>query len=118
TALDRYLRNGDNSYGYELKETLVSSGTKVHVLNLTSQTWREDFVDNPVWTHYLTIVEPPVIARGTALLFVSGGSSPGSAPTLGDSDVQALAGLAAQTQSVTVLIKQVPNQPLVFSDET
>src|SRR5690606_39028139 len=47
TALDRYLRNGDNSYGYELKETLVSSGTKVHVLNLTSQTWREDFVDNP-----------------------------------------------------------------------
>ncbi len=118
TALDRYIRNGDTSYDYTLAQTLPTSGAKVHIINLTSQTWRQGFVDKPVWNHYLVVVEPNILANDTALLFVSGGSSSNSAPTLSDGDTQALAALAVQTQSVTALIEQVPNQPLVFRDET
>jgi PKD repeat protein/pimeloyl-ACP methyl ester carboxylesterase len=118
TALDRYIRNGDDSYAFALRETLPATGAKVHVLDLTSQTWREGFVDRPLWMHHLVIVEPAQIDHDTAILFVSGGNTNSGVPNLGSGDVQALVALATTTKSVAVYLRQVPNEPLIFSDET
>jgi len=74
TALDRYVAAPDPSYRYELIETIPGDGYAAHVLEMTSQRWRDETeVDRPVWKHWLTDIEPEQVATGTALL-ISGPS--------------------------------------------
>ena len=76
TALDRYVAAPDPSYRYELIETIPGGGYATHVLEMTSQRWRDEKeVDRPLWKHWLTIIEPEQVATGTALLIVGGGSN-------------------------------------------
>ena len=74
TALDRYVAAPDPSYRYELIETIPGDGYAAHVLEMTSQRWRDETeVDRPLWKHWLTDIEPEQVATGTALL-ISGPS--------------------------------------------
>src|SRR6267378_7858222 len=76
TALDRYVAAPDPSYRYELIETIPGDGYAVHVLEMTSQRWRDETeVDRPLWKHWLTVIEPEQVATGTALLIIGGGSN-------------------------------------------
>jgi len=73
TALDR-VAAPDPSYRYELIETIRGDGYAAHVLEMTSQRWRDETeVDRPLWKHWLTDIEPEQVATGTALL-ISGPS--------------------------------------------
>ena len=48
TALDRYVAAPDSSYRYELIETIPGDGYATHVLEMTSQRWRDESeVDRP-----------------------------------------------------------------------
>ena len=76
TALDRYVAAPDPSYRYELIETIPGDGYAAHVLEMTSQRWRDETeVDRPLWKHWLTVIEPEQVATGTALLIIGGGSN-------------------------------------------
>jgi PhoPQ-activated pathogenicity-related protein len=115
TALDRYVAAPDAHYGYRLVNTLAGDGCTGYVLEMTSQRWREAAeVDQPIWKHWLTIVEPDVVHTNVGALIVSGGSN-GDRPA---SRIDpALAVLAKKTNSVVGELNMVPNQPLTFADE-
>jgi len=83
---------------------------------MTSQTWRKpEEVDRTVWKHWLTVIVPRAVRHRTALLYISGGRSSSGPPSNVDPD---LARLAVATDSVAVLLQQVPNQPLTFAGES
>jgi PhoPQ-activated pathogenicity-related protein len=116
TALDRYVAAPDPSYRYELIETIPGDGYAAHVLEMTSQRWRDEAeVDRPLWKHWLTIIEPEQIATGTALLIVGGGSNERK-PRARVNPVLAMG--AVTTRSVIAELRMVPNQPLTFVGET
>ncbi|HPO12141.1 MAG TPA: PhoPQ-activated protein PqaA family protein [Candidatus Hydrogenedentes bacterium] len=117
-VLDTYVASCDPSYNYELEMTssVPSVGITSYLINMTSGAWRGAAdVDQVVWQHYVTIIEPPVIASTTALLMVSGGST-GSQPSLAYAEL--MAPFSLSTGTVVALIQAVPNQPLLFAGET
>jgi PhoPQ-activated pathogenicity-related protein len=114
TALDRYIKKPDSSYGWKLVKTLAGEGCRAYVLELTSQTWRtEAEVDRPVWKHWLTIVKPDKLATSKALLFIGGGSNRDPAPA---QISPRLSSFALETNSIVAELGMVPNQPLFFAD--
>ena len=116
TALDRYVAAPDPSYRYELIETIPGDGYAAHVLEMTSQRWRDETeVDRPLWKHWLTVIEPEQVATGTALLIVGGGSNERKPPARAN---LLLAMGAVATRSVIAELRMVPNQPLTFVGET
>src|SRR5215467_8710202 len=81
TALDRYVKQPDPSYRYELVRTTPGEGYATYVIELTSQTWRkESEVNRTVWKHWLTIVKPDRVTGTTGYLFLTGGSVNDKAP--------------------------------------
>src|SRR5438132_13992779 len=76
TALDRYIAAPDPSYRYELIETIPGDGYAAHVLEMTSQRWRDEReVDRPLWKHGLTVIEAEHVATRDAVLIVGGSSN-------------------------------------------
>lgn len=72
-------------------------------------------MDPPIWKHWLTIVKPDELKTRPGALVISGGSndSKPSAPV-----GSLLRGLAAAAGAVLGEVRMVPNQPLMFTDET
>ncbi|SHF05925.1 PhoPQ-activated pathogenicity-related protein [Fodinibius roseus] len=110
-ALEQYLQQPDDSYGWELENTVEQEESTLYQLALTSQTWRD-----LVWEHSLSIVIPRERNEEAedALLFISGGHNKGTHlhPDADDGPLQAITRIARENRAVTALIKQVPNQPL------
>ncbi|HOT51822.1 MAG TPA: PhoPQ-activated protein PqaA family protein, partial [Candidatus Hydrogenedentes bacterium] len=115
TALDRYIAKPDPNYKYELVNTFEGDGTTGYVLGLTSQQWRTATeVDRPVWTHWVTIAVPKKVKSTTALMVIGGGSNKDQAPKGGDVKLHVI---AKATNAITAEISNIPNEPLVFSDD-
>lgn len=116
TALDRYVAKPDPTYKWELVKTIPGKGVTAYVLNVTSQTYlTKAEVSQPVWTHWVTVYKPEKMTSDVALLAIGGGSNKNPAP---DKQDAFLAGMAAKTESVTVDLKMIPNQPLSFYGES
>ncbi len=116
TALDRYVREPDSSFRYELALERKDRDLSIYSVNLTSQTWRSAAeVDRPVWKHWLTIIKPAEVKHSTAFLFITGGSHRDTPPERTDGWMLEM---ARYTQSVVAELRNVPNQPLVFAGET
>ena len=114
TDLDRYVRTPDPSYSWKLVQTLPGTGYTAYILEMKSLTWRSSAeVDRTLWQHYMTVVKPDSVAPGPGILLISGGSNNGSAPTKASDD---LVNIAKTTGSIVTEQKQVPNQPLTFSN--
>ena len=114
-SLEHYVHAKDDAYAWKLIRTVdAGDGAKGHILELTSQRWRtEKEVDQPVWKHWLTIVEPAKVTTKTALLFIGGGSNKNPAPEkVPERSVQ----IARDTNSIVADLSMVPNQPLTFTD--
>jgi len=114
TALRSYLHNGDASYTWEIRDSLVNDKETIYQVLLTSQQWREH-----TWRHQLNVIIPREIAYDGGLLFISGGRMQKSDPSMPDwSDmatddiVQHVARVAVANKAVAAVIRQVPNQPL------
>jgi len=115
TALDRYVAAPDPSYRYKAVERIPGEGYTAHVLEMTSQRWRDEVeVDRSLWKHWLTIIEPKTVATNAALLIIGGGSNDRRRPARVN---PLLAIVAMTTSSVTAELRMVPNQPLTFAGE-
>lgn len=110
TALQAYIGNGDQSFSWEQKESYEAEGLKVYNLLLTSQKWREY-----TWRHQLTVIVPLVIKYDGALLYITGGSNTDEMPNWkkqDDDQIKMIGAIAKKNEAVTVVLSQVPNQPL------
>jgi PhoPQ-activated pathogenicity-related protein len=115
TALDRYVKQPDPTYRYQIVNTTHHEGYTTYVVDLTSQTWRKPSeVDRTVWKHWLTIVKPDRVAGTTAYLFITGGSTKDKAPA--DAGAPYVEN-ALTIHTVTAELQDVPNEPLQFQDE-
>ncbi len=117
TALDRYVARPDPNYTYTLYHTQDDAAYVAYFLKMTSQQWRSvSEVDRPIWEHELMIVIPRLglDSTHTAVLLIDGGSNGG---TLMDSVDPAIGAAAVTTGAVLAQVRQVPNQPLYFTDE-
>lgn len=114
TALSRYLNNGDQTYTWEIKDSLVyDKGTIFQVL-LTSQRWREH-----IWRHQLNVIVPNEVTYDGGLLFISSGRMQKENPSMpewhnlaNDGLIRGVARIAEENKAVAAVIRQIPNQPL------
>lgn len=113
-ALHSYLNNGDSTYAWVIKDSLVyDEGTIFQVL-LTSQKWREH-----TWAHQLNVMVPKEVVHDGGLLFISSGRMQKDNPKepewhdlATDDQIQSVAQMAVKNKAVAALLRQVPNQPL------
>lgn len=117
TALDDYIAEPDPNFGWTVANILPGSGYTCTVLDMTSQTWRDEpnEVDRELWQHWVKIVKPSTVSSNIGLLWISGGSNGGSVPNSVDSRLVAI---AKATQTVCAELRMVPNQRIKFADET
>ncbi|OQB90564.1 MAG: PhoPQ-activated pathogenicity-related protein [Verrucomicrobia bacterium ADurb.Bin118] len=116
SALDLYVAAPDTNYTWTLARTIPGTGQTTYVLDLTSQSWLTPAeVNRTIWKHWLIVVKPDNTTNSHALLFISGGSNPGSLPSSADANLRQI---ALDTGTVVAELKMVPNQPLTFAPET
>src|SRR5262245_7027487 len=116
TALDRYVNAMDTNYSFRLAKTIPGEGYTTYQVEMFSQVWlTTNEVNRPLWQHWLTIVKPNRVSSSTALLFIGGGGNSTNPP--GQSDKNLLL-VATNTQTVVAELKNVPNQPLIFTGGT
>ena len=113
TPLDDYVAKPDNHYSYSVHNKVKGDGYTAYNIALTSQKWRSaSEVDAVLWQHWLTVITPDIVTHDTALLWITGGSRDDTAPAVDEGFAQ----LAVTTKSVTALIRNIPFQPIKFSD--
>ena len=116
TALDRYVAAPDAHYSYTVVSTNIGIGQTTYVLDMTSQAWlTTNEVNRTLWKHWVIIVRPNVVTNSRSLLFISGGSNPGTPPPTSANST--LLQIALDTGSVVTELKMVPNEPLTFAGE-
>ncbi|WP_051497279.1 PhoPQ-activated pathogenicity-related family protein, partial [Candidatus Contendibacter odensensis] len=118
TALDRYVAKPDSNYAFTHYHTQRGVGYTAYFLEMTSQQWRSPHeVDRTLWSHQIALVIPlfGLDSSDTAILLIDGGSNGGALMT----EVEPVVGAAAiATGAVIAVVRQIPNQPLYFSDES
>jgi PhoPQ-activated pathogenicity-related protein len=121
TPLDDYVNRHDPTYTYsEVGDPEIDDGYTLHYINLTSQTWLTDNdSDRSIWWHYLVICIPHDIElSGSAFMYITGGSNSGTGrPDKESVDMLLTTALCITTGSVTAALFQIPNQPIVFTDD-
>jgi PhoPQ-activated pathogenicity-related protein len=116
-ALENYVHAPDPSYGYTVANTVDADGYTFYALDMTSQTWRSAAeVNKPVWRHWVEVIVPDGAIDQTAMLFITGGNNNFGAPPSTPDQSMLLTALA--THTVTVRLRTVPSEPLIFTDET
>lgn len=119
TPLDYYISKPDNHYKYSQYAYDREWLTSTYFLSMTSQKWRDaSEVDRPVWEHEVSITVPwqaKYLGNKTALLLINGGGNDSTPKSEAD---EAMIAIALYTGAVVVNLRQVPNQPLQFLDET
>ncbi|KAI6646252.1 hypothetical protein LOD99_9336 [Oopsacas minuta] len=86
---------------------------------MTSQTWlNPKLVSQSVWFHYMVITVPDVIdTEDFATLYIGSGHNGDEPPTEKDEEVKMTLELALYTKLITATLKQIPNQPITFSED-
>jgi PhoPQ-activated pathogenicity-related protein len=113
TALDEYVAKPDASFRWKQVETIEGIGCTAYILDLTSQSWPKA-TNQTEWQHYVQVIVPNVVTGNTAFLLIDGGSTRKSPPDKIDT-IAMMTGL--QTNSISIYLPNVPNQPLKFADE-
>jgi PhoPQ-activated pathogenicity-related protein len=115
TALDRYVAAPDPSFSWKVVRDLPAEGATVSLIQMTSQKWlTEKEVEQPLWTHWLTVVRPEKVTSDIAFLFIGGSTNERPAPT---SAPAWMVDAARESGTVVVELRLVPNQPVVFQDD-
>jgi len=115
TPLDDYVKRPDPNHGFRLVKSLRGEGGAAYLLTFASQAWRTGKeVDRILWRHWLEVYVPDEVRHETALLKIGGGAHGDEPPQLPN---EGLARLALETNTVTALLHDVPNQPLYFMDD-
>ena len=119
TPLDEYVNKKDDSYKYEILKTIKVDGFTQYFLNMTSQTWlNPKLVSQSIWFHDLVINIPDKVGtEDFAALYIGSGHNGDSIPTEKDQEVEMTLMLALSTGLITAVLKQIPNQPITFSED-
>ena len=119
TPLDDYVNKQDGSYKYEIINTIKVNGFTQYFLNMTSQTWlNPNLVSQSIWFHYLVITIPDKVdTEDFATLYIGSGHNGDPLPTQKDKEVEITLMLALSTGLITAVLKQIPNQPITFSED-
>ncbi|WP_373511413.1 PhoPQ-activated pathogenicity-related family protein [Persicitalea sp.] len=110
TALDAYLKNGDKSYAWSVRDSFQIATVKGYNLYLTSQKWHQY-----TWRHQLTVLVPSEVEHDGALLFITGGSNKDEVPNWKKNDdgtIISIGKIAIENKAITAVLWQTPNQPL------
>ncbi|CAH1783500.1 unnamed protein product, partial [Owenia fusiformis] len=121
TPLDDYVYREDDYFDYDPIEYRPGLISNVHVLNLTSQRWKNESVTNQsIWTHPLSIFLPHDLQFPDAcLLFIHVGDIGDPIPDEDNDDFYTLVGLFAElTGAPVAYLRNVPNQPMGFVDDS
>ena len=115
TPMDDYVRHNDGYYNWSLSDKVEHDDYTFYSLRLTSQKWLDESkVDKPIWNHWLSVIVPKKVSCSSAMLFICGGSNHSEQP-LEPGNIAL--DWALDQESVVATVSNVPNQPLVFSDE-
>lgn len=111
-----FVAKEDPAYKWEVVEEKHEANYSTYLIDMTSQTWRSaDEVNKPEWKHWVKIIVPKELKYTTPFLYVSGGYN-------GKKEVKAFdedhIKWACETQSIFSQVTLVPNQTLIFADET
>ena len=138
--LFEYIARADPHYSWRDTGKRIHGGEGFgnwtgYLLNLTSQAWLNSSTFVPtikqaphpsIWTHQLVVIVPSTIndttagnSKRTATMYITGNDNTDPFPTTASpsEDVLLPAVLAQATGTVCATLFQVPNQPLVFSDD-
>ncbi len=121
-ALANYVNAPDPSFAFSLKDEQSVSvpflGSYTYfAFDMTSQTWRSSAdVNKPEWRHWVTMYVPDGVISETAILLIDGGSNSNFTTPPGSIDLLGQAALLLG--SAFVHLSVVPNEPVVFTDET
>ncbi len=114
SALKDFIGKPDSNYAWSQYLSQIEFGYTNYFIDMTSQQWlNASLVDRPIWQHYL-IIQVGWFAGGTAVILIDGGSNGGTPPTTADS---AIGLMSLMTGFPIADLKQVPNEPLYFTDE-
>ena len=115
TALDRYVAAPDPAYTWKVVRDLPATGVTATLIDMTSQRWlTAQEVEQPLWTHWITVIRPEKVTSDIGLLFITGGRLDRDPPLRPPAW---LVDAARDTGSVTAELRLVPNQPIVFKDD-
>jgi PhoPQ-activated pathogenicity-related protein len=116
SILEEYVNRPDSSTSYKLHNTFSYIGGTAYVLNVTSHTYlTKQEVSDPVCRHWVLIMKPNNLKHLKPLLIiVNGQSKEQQAPTSAPLE---FAAIPALTNSIVVLVFQVPYQKVSFFAE-
>lgn len=115
TALDRYVTAPDTNYTWHLVNTIPGDGYTTYIVEMISQSWlTTNEVNRTLWQHWLTLVKPDKLASTTGLLFIGGGANKREPPAKAEANIVTI---ATQSRTVVTELRNVPNQPLIFTGE-
>jgi PhoPQ-activated pathogenicity-related protein len=123
-ALEEYIARPDPAYRWQAYAESWGVLADYYFLRLQSQQWLDATrVNRPLWEHEIRIAQPRPLLCGdtaktskTAIIVISGGRNKKDG-TMG-SEMSWANGLLAYSFCRTIVeLKQVPNQPIVFTDE-
>ena len=111
-ALKSYINNGDDSFMWEYRDSLVKEDYTAYRLRMRSQTWREK-----EWIHELVIFVPREIKNSETLIHISGGNANEETgePNYHKWDhylIGYMGNIASRCKALTAVLWQVPRQPL------
>lgn len=111
-ALKHYIHNGDNTFAWELRDSMQMEQASAYRLRMQSQTWREF-----AWIHELVVIVPDKLKNNEALLHISGGSADEKTGepnyhNWDNSAIKFMSGIASRCEAITAILWQVPRQPL------
>lgn len=116
TPLDVYVDTTDTHFEYEMVHQSQQDGYTFYVLRMVSQKWlSQELVEDPVWWHWVSVVVPETVEHDTAFIWIDGGSRNSDMP---DEPDEMLVQAANLSNSVTVSIHNIPNQPVHFAGDS
>lgn len=112
-SLVRFVGKHDANFSWYEVNSATHFGWSEYTWSMTSQQWRTAAeVDRPLWVHEVNMIDYWFSAP-KALLMIDGGSNP---PGYGGPDSM-YAAICAIIGMDMVDVKQIPNEPLYFTDE-
>jgi PhoPQ-activated pathogenicity-related protein len=123
TPLDEYVAREDPGLPAweKIDEYDMSNrGCIAHVINFTSQIWKDESVSSqPVWFHYLLVFVPleGLTIKDAGMMFIEGGSNNRPPPGEDNEFAIILCRAANITGASTSLLRMIPNQPIRYPDD-
>lgn len=116
SSLTDFVELEDEHYSWTIQKVESHGDLTFVVIDLKSLVWLSpEQVNRPQWQHWLELYIPKGAKSDIALLYVGGGRNGRPAPEF---EASLEATIALKTQSVVGLLGQVPNQKLIFNEDS